>query len=317
MPSPVAQVCTQTPGMKTLSNSIPLKFSLEFACRRAQRIRLRGHQWIARSQLTSTAPEGVAVVHMYENLTKPELFDSFLEGLTHVAEVARYHPDFRIANIHTCLDQEALDQCAPFSYLNFTAFAASSDVTTLEQLSDPHKDWMTSMEFGHDGQTHHPLLMREAAALPDGSGRTPLQKALCHEFSCEEDDVVVVIATQQELPVEAWEEWSGAGELSRREDFRSAAVYEAVDAAASKYPRVVRAEFRAVGEVDLDTLAEQLRRIEDGSNGSLFAVAYRSLVHITKEGQPVDILFAERAKRDQQQRQATEAAEGGGEAASA
>lgn len=32
---------------------------------------------------------GVAVVHIFENLRKPALFDSFLEGMTHVIEVVR------------------------------------------------------------------------------------------------------------------------------------------------------------------------------------------------------------------------------------
>ena len=75
----------------------------------------------------------------------------------------RYHPGFCTANIHTCLDQEALDKMAPFSYLNFTVFKdEEAEMNSLEKLSEPHSDWMTSMEFGHDGQTHHPILVRHA-----------------------------------------------------------------------------------------------------------------------------------------------------------
>jgi hypothetical protein len=81
------------------------------------------------------------------------------------AAQARYHPGFRTANLHTCLDQAALDAGAPFSYFNFSVFEAAEEVNSLEELSSPHSDWMTSMEFGHDGQVHHPIVVRCASII--------------------------------------------------------------------------------------------------------------------------------------------------------
>lgn len=240
----------------------------------ARRARCVSHATAARrAPVRVAAQQGLAVVHIYETLQKPALFESFLEGMTHVLEVvsnarlpacltslaemdqvimasrqslpshgldaaqrmrrpdhaagfstgtstivaqtrcaiaatgvggrcsgsfaaaalhqnavplfmaeqqdgggrsltptcapprtcthqARYHPGFKTANVHTCLDQEALDAGAPFSYLNFSVFEAAPGVSSLAELSEPHSDWMTSMEFGHDGQEHHPILVR-------------------------------------------------------------------------------------------------------------------------------------------------------------
>lgn len=239
--------------------------------------------------------QGVGVMHIYETLQKPPLFESFLEGMTHVVEVARYHPGFRTANLHTCLDQAALDAGAPFSYFNFSVFEAAEEVNSLEELSSPHSDWMTSMEFGHDGQVHHPIVVREVAAIPE-STTPPVEQALRGEFSCGLDDVVVVVATSEGV-ADNWQQWSGADVFSQRADFRRAALYESV-AEDSKYGRIVLAEFANVGEVDLDSLAEDMSGLGNGED--TVAVAYRSLIHFTKDSEPVDLLFANRAKENGQ-----------------
>eukprot|EP00873_Tetraselmis_striata_P010577 jgi/Tetstr1/430841/TSEL_020622.t1 len=258
----------------------------------ARRARCVSHATAARrAPVRVAAQQGLAVVHIYETLQKPALFESFLEGMTHVLEVARYHPGFKTANVHTCLDQEALDAGAPFSYLNFSVFEAAPGVSSLAELSEPHSDWMTSMEFGHDGQEHHPILVREVAAIPE-SKPPPIEQALEGGFSCDQDDVVVVVATCTGGP-DKWQEWSGVSAFAQRDDFRSAALYQSVSDG-EKYSHIVRSEFANVDHVDLDSLAEQLGALGDG--GDTLAVAYRSLVHVAKDSEPVDLLFANRAK---------------------
>eukprot|EP00192_Tetraselmis_astigmatica_P025171 CAMPEP_0117685804 /NCGR_PEP_ID=MMETSP0804-20121206/21993_1 /TAXON_ID=1074897 /ORGANISM="Tetraselmis astigmatica, Strain CCMP880" /LENGTH=292 /DNA_ID=CAMNT_0005497217 /DNA_START=14 /DNA_END=892 /DNA_ORIENTATION=+ len=249
---------------------------------------------------TVAAQKGLAVLHLYEDLRKPAFFDNFLEGMTHVVEVARYHPDFCLANIHTCLDQEALDQGAPFSYFTFSAFSSDQGVSSLDELAATHNDWLTSMEFGHDGQVHHPILTREVDSLLSGCDKSPLQEAIDGDaISCQEDDVVVVVAADSSKSVDTWKTWSGAEQFADRADFRSATVYEAVEPEC-KFPLIMRAEFRSLASVDLDTLADQVAAIDEATGESTRVVAYRSLIQVSKGGSPVDLLFANRANQEQE-----------------
>jgi hypothetical protein len=42
----------------------------------------------------ASSNHGVAVVHMFETLNRPPLFEGFLEGMTHVVEVVRLAKPF-------------------------------------------------------------------------------------------------------------------------------------------------------------------------------------------------------------------------------
>jgi len=118
-------------------------------------------------------------------------------------------------------------------------------------------------------------------------------------ISCQEDDVVVVVAADSSKSVDTWKTWSGAEQFADRADFRSATVYEAVEPEC-KFPLIMRAEFRSLASVDLDTLADQVAAIDEATGESTRVVAYRSLIQVSKGGSPVDLLFANRANQEQE-----------------
>ena len=54
---------------------------------RSQQLCSRRTQFKPVASSSNDGPGGVAVLHMFETLGKPPLFESFLEGMTHVVEV--------------------------------------------------------------------------------------------------------------------------------------------------------------------------------------------------------------------------------------
>ena len=65
-------------------------------------------------------------------------------------------------------------------------------------------------------------------------------------------------------------------------DFCSASLFEAVDPETSQFNYVMKAEMKALSDVDLDSMAEIIQDINEGGDDGTFAVVYRSLIQVTK-----------------------------------
>ena len=68
--------------------------------------------------------DGTVFFHLYPELTDPKpIFNTFLEGALHCAEVARSHPAYCSAHFHEAYDQAAAIDGAPHGYFNMSLFS--------------------------------------------------------------------------------------------------------------------------------------------------------------------------------------------------
>ena len=106
--------------------------------------------------------DGTVFFHLYPELSSPKpIFNTFLEGALHCAEVARSHPAYQTAHFHEAHDQELAIDCKPHGYFNMTLFSCAP-----ENLWSEFEDLHECLDIGHMNQEHHPLPCREIAAFP-------------------------------------------------------------------------------------------------------------------------------------------------------
>ena len=80
--------------------------------------------------------DGTVFFHLYPELTDPKpIFNTFLEGALHCAEVARSHPAYCSAHFHEAYDQAAAIDGAPHGYFNMSLFSCPRGA--LERVRGP------------------------------------------------------------------------------------------------------------------------------------------------------------------------------------
>ena len=106
--------------------------------------------------------DGTVFFHLYPELTDPKpIFNTFLEGALHCAEVARSHPAYCSAHFHEAYDQAAAIDGAPHGYFNMSLFSCPP-----AELWSAFEDLHECLDIGHANQVHHPLPCRVERPSP-------------------------------------------------------------------------------------------------------------------------------------------------------
>ena len=189
--------------------------------------------------------DGTVFFHLYPELSSPKpIFNTFLEGALHCAEVARSHPAYQTAHFHEAHDQELAIDCKPHGYFNMTLFSCAP-----ENLWSEFEDLHECLDIGHMNQEHHPLPCREIAAFP--GPESAVSSAPHGAARCAGPDATVLVAVPagRGLDPNAWTTWAGV-EVARtacEETFLGATLHECVDGEA-KYSHVARVELGAASD---------------------------------------------------------------------
>ena len=253
--------------------------------------------------------DGTVFFHLYPELSSPKpIFNTFLEGALHCAEVARSHPAYQTAHFHEAHDQELAIDCKPHGYFNMTLFSCAP-----ENLWSEFEDLHECLDIGHMNQEHHPLPCREIAAFPGPESAVSSAPHGAARYAEPDATVLVAIPAGRGLDPNAWTTWAGV-EVARtvcEETFLGATLHECVDGEA-KYSHVARVELGAASDEAVAAATEAARA---GAGEGSVVGAFRCAFNIEKTGTPAGAFPAVRemqkkAKANEAEKAAAEKAEG-------
>ena len=251
--------------------------------------------------------DGTVFFHLYPELSSPKpIFNTFLEGALHCAEVARSHPAYQTAHFHEAHDQELAIDCKPHGYFNMTLFSCAP-----ENLWSEFEDLHECLDIGHMNQEHHPLPCREIAAFPGPESATSSAPHGAVRYAESDATVLVAVPAGHGLDASAWTTWAGV-ELARAScegTFLGATLHECVDGDA-KYSHVARVELGAASD---DAVAAATEAARAGAGEGAIVGAFRCAFNIEKTGTPAGAFPAVRemqkkAKANEAEKAAAEGA---------
>ena len=238
--------------------------------------------------------DGTVFFHLYPELTDPKpIFNTFLEGALHCAEVARSHPAYCSAHFHEAYDQAAAIDGAPHGYFNMSIFSCPP-----AELWSAFEDLHECLDIGHANQVHHPLPCREIAADP--GPESAVSSAPHGGVRFAEPDAVILVAipsekeTAEETPDADWLEWSGANRARSVGTYLGATLHEAVETregGAPAFRRIARVELGAAPE---EAVTDALRAAREGAGEGAVVGAFRCAFNIEKTGTPAGAMPAVR-----------------------
>lgn len=217
----------------------------------------------------------------------------FLEGLFHVAEVARSHPAYDKSLLHQAVVTDEPEK-GEWLFCNMILYNPVEE--GIIGLYAKQNDYMDAIEYGVP-DAHHAVLANEIAVFPEGTGSA--LRADSAAVVTDEDLVAFAAFKVGGAGDEAdWETWSGVQKIQEHPSFRSAALYKC-GGPVEIFQYVLRVMFS--GPLDDQArvaLFADLRSAIPGDAADVQAGLYEIMFEIPKDGSPVGVIAGKKTAAD-------------------